>query len=217
MSTKDISVSPLTQSCSVEPTADISKLTDEELLSLVKAGQGDALTVIFDRYYRLVLSTGLKIVRDRGEAEDVMQEVFFEIYRKAYLFNPQKGSLKTWILQYAYHRSMDRRQYLTLRKFYDRQAEPTGHTRPLEPHYSMNGSYGLTDAERDRIVGRALASLSDHQRKAIELVCFQGLLMEEVSERLGSSRAQVQHYYYRGLKKLRETVRGLIRGTKEVA
>ena len=50
-----------------------------------------------------------------------MQEVFLEIFKKAAQFDPAKGSVKTWILQYAYHRSLSRRQYLALRNFYDRQ------------------------------------------------------------------------------------------------
>src|SRR5258708_22845778 len=73
-----------------------------------------------ERLYRLVLKIALRIVRDPGEAEDVMQDVFFEIFNKAAQFDRAKGGAKTWILQYAYHRSLSRRQYLALRSFYDR-------------------------------------------------------------------------------------------------
>src|SRR5204863_3181836 len=78
-----------------------------------------ALAVLFDRYQRLIFKVALKILRDSGEAEDVMQSVFLEIMRVATQFDPQRGSTKVWLLQYAYHRSMNRRQLLIIRHFYD--------------------------------------------------------------------------------------------------
>src|SRR5215469_5775892 len=96
----------------------MKELHDNEVMAHLQAGHGDALAVIFDRYHRLVLSIALKIVRDRGEAEDVMQNVFLEIFRAAAQFAPAKGTTKTWLLQYAYHRSLNRRQQLAARHFY---------------------------------------------------------------------------------------------------
>ena len=122
--------------------------TDEELMEELKRGRQEALGLLFDRYYRLVFSVALKILRDRGEAEDLMQEVFIEIYRRIEVFNPAKGSAKTWILQYAYHRSLNRQKYLALRKL----LRPDGRSgpgklriRPLHagverPHLSGLGS-----------------------------------------------------------------------------
>jgi len=59
-------------------------------------------------------------VRDVSEAEEVTQSVFLEIYRAARQFDPARGNLKVWLLQFAYHRSINRRNYLTLRQFYSR-------------------------------------------------------------------------------------------------
>jgi RNA polymerase sigma-70 factor (ECF subfamily) len=97
-----------------------STMTDEDVMEQLRNGSPDALPLLFDRFHRLVLKIALRILRDPGEAEDVMQEIFFEIFNKASQFDPAKGSTKTWILQYAYHRSLSRRQYLALRNFYDR-------------------------------------------------------------------------------------------------
>jgi RNA polymerase sigma-70 factor (ECF subfamily) len=96
------------------------KLSDEDVMEQLRQGHPDALPILFDRFYRLVLKIALRILRDPGEAEDLMQDVFFEIFNKAAQFDSAKGSTKTWILQYAYHRSLNRRQYLALRNFYDR-------------------------------------------------------------------------------------------------
>ncbi len=95
-------------------------LSDEEIMKQVRQGHPDALLILFDRFYRLVLKVALRILRDPGEAEDLMQDVFFEIFNKADQFDAARGSAKTWILQYAYHRSLNRRQYLALRNFYNR-------------------------------------------------------------------------------------------------
>src|SRR5215471_14516643 len=96
-----------------------TKHSDEELVEGLCAGNSNALSALFDRYYRLVFSIALKILHDRGEAEDMMQEVFFEIYRTPEKFDAARGSVKTWILQHAYHRSLNRRRYLKVRGFYD--------------------------------------------------------------------------------------------------
>src|SRR5207247_5951270 len=93
--------------------------SDEELMDQLRQGHQDALAVLFDRHYRLVFSVALRILHDHGEAEDLMQEVFLEIYRKVENYDPDKGNAKTWILQYAYHRSLNRQKYLSVRNFYD--------------------------------------------------------------------------------------------------
>src|SRR5215471_14635778 len=95
------------------------RLSDEDVIERLRQGHSDALPLLFDRFYRLVLKIAVQILRDPGEAEDVMQDVFFEIFNKAAQFDPAKGSVKAWLLQYAYHRSLSRRQYLALRSFYD--------------------------------------------------------------------------------------------------
>src|ERR1700727_3886413 len=87
----------------------------------LRNGVNDALAMLFDRYQRLVFSIALKIVRDRGEAEDVTQNVFLEVYRSVAQFDPTKGTLKVWLLQFAYHRAFNRKQYLNVRDFYNQK------------------------------------------------------------------------------------------------
>ncbi len=87
------------------PMVRMTNLSDEDVMEQLRQGHPDALPILFDRFYRLVLKIALRILRDPGEAEDLMQEVFFEIFNKAAQFDPAKGSTKTWILQYAYHRA----------------------------------------------------------------------------------------------------------------
>ncbi len=178
------------------------KLSDEDVVERICQGHSDALPILFDRFYRLVLKIALRILRDPGEAEDVMQDVFFEIFNKAAQFDRAKGSAKVWILQYAYHRSLSRRQYLALRSFYDRHQIGE---REVSESNSVDASWrGLTFQEWRRVIEQGLATLNEKQRKTIELVCFEGLFLSEIAERTNESLPNVRHHYYRGLEGLRK-------------
>jgi RNA polymerase sigma-70 factor, ECF subfamily len=193
--------SPATRAFGI-PMVRVPKLSDEGVMEQLRQGHPDALPVLFDRFYRLVLKIALRILRDAGEAEDLMQEVFLEIFKKAAQFDSAKGSLKTWILQYAYHRSLSRRQYLALRNFYDRQQITE---REISEFDSVGVSWrGLTFQEWRRVIEQGLATLNEKQRKTLELACFQGLLLSEIAERTKESLPNVRHHYYRGLEGLRK-------------
>jgi RNA polymerase sigma-70 factor (ECF subfamily) len=179
----------------------MSNLSDEDVIERIRQGQTDLLAILFDRFYRLVLRIAMRILRDPGEAEDLMQDVFLEVFEKAAQFDRSKGSAKTWILQYAYHRSLSRRQYLALRNFYDRRQIREG-----EVFDSASGDRfwrGLTFAEWRPVIEQGLATLNQKQRKTLEMACFEGLLLIEIAERTKESLPNVRHHYYRGLDGLR--------------
>ena len=96
----------------------IARAADEDLIELLRGGSDEALTVLFDRYHRLVFHVALRIVRDPGEAEDVVQTVFLSIFRAATNFDRRKGLVRVWLLQYAYHRALHRKRHLTANQFY---------------------------------------------------------------------------------------------------
>ena len=192
----------------------LAGMSDEDLLASLAASNHEAMNELFHRYYRVVLSVALRIVRDAGESEDVMQEVFLELFRKCHLFDPARGRAKTWILQYAYSRSLDRRQHLALRRFYDQQLLSSETLFGLEPQCSPTAGDSLTLHERTERIRQGMAGLSDKQRKILELAYFEGLEMREIAERTGEPFAQVRNYYYRGLKRLRDAIRSLEAGNR---
>jgi RNA polymerase sigma-70 factor (ECF subfamily) len=100
----------------------LGNVSDEDLVLQIRSGQMDALAVLFDRHCRLVFSVGHRILQDSGEAEDLMQEVFLEVFRDAGKFDPARGSVESWILQYANHRSLNRCQHLQHRGLSDERA-----------------------------------------------------------------------------------------------
>jgi RNA polymerase sigma-70 factor (ECF subfamily) len=180
----------------------LQKSSDEELMSHLQAGHHDALAVIVDRYQRLVWSVAKKIVHDSGEAEDVVQIVFLELFQKVELFDPSRGTLKVWLLQIAYTKSINRRYHLQRRRFYD-QAEVK--EEEVVPLFGRTASpLRLSTGETSRLIGEVMASLNPNQRTAVELISFEGLTFEELANRTTETLSNAKHHYYRGMMKLRE-------------
>ncbi len=186
--------------------AHLKKLADEELMGHLKAGQADALAVLFDRYYRVVLNIARMILRDPGEAEDLMQSVFCEIFQSAEQFDPSRGSARTWIVRYAYSRSLNRKHYLNVRSFYHRQ-ELNLTDMPDGPAV-RGAAAGLAEPEAKRLIHEALATLSARQQRTLKRAFFEGLSMAEIAERQNETVIKVRHDYYRGLQKLRSLLYG---------
>lgn len=177
----------------------LRSLADEVVIAHLRAGHGDALGVLFDRYHRLVLHIALKILHDVGEAEDVMQNVFMEIYKVVAQFDPTRGTTKMWILRYAYHRSMNRRKQLQVRHFYaSTDIAAIEDTLPMEA-VDISASY-----EAKEVIQRGLQALSPVQNRVLQLAYFEGLTMKEIADETRESLGNVRHHYYRGLDKLRD-------------
>jgi RNA polymerase sigma-70 factor, ECF subfamily len=183
--------------------AELNLLTDDQLMVQLQAGVHDALAVLFERYHRLVFSIALKIVRDRGEAEDVTQSVFLEIYSSVAQFDPGKGTLKVWLLQYAYHRAFNWKGYLNRRNFYSQED-----IEELDPvfHGEFFSARKYAPGELKRLMQQGLASLGAPQKRVIELANYEGLSMKEIANKTGDSLSNVRHHYYRGLQKLRSFI-----------
>lgn len=175
-------------------------LSDPELVAAVCSGRAEALDVLFHRYGRLVHRVATGILKDRGEAEDSTQEVFFEIFRKAHLYDPDRGPVRGWLLRYAYRRSLRRRVILTRRAGYS--AEPI-EAADAAPRRMPR----LTPDECRWLLRAGLEQLPERQRTTLELACFEDLALRDVADRLGVSLGCARHYYYRGLARLQQWAR----------
>lgn len=183
----------------------LEQKSDAELVRLLVAGNHDAMAVIFDRYYRMVMSVALRILHDIGEAEDVVQIAFTDFYRRANLFDGAKGSLRTWLLQYAYGRSINQKSSLKARYFYEQTD-----LEAIELERRNGNSHRVFDLDTPdavRLVEQILPKLNEKQRFVIELAFFGGMRLSEVAAQTGESLGNIQHAYYRGIEKLRACLR----------
>jgi len=189
---------PLDENSARIPYQDLLTLTDEQLMQELKSGNTDAFAVIFKRYNRLVHVTALHILRDAAEAEDLTQSVFLEIYTRVGQFDSARGTLRVWLLQYAYSRSINRRNYLLIRHTYNRAGVDA-----IDEANSLWSPPRLPTQETNRLANEALHCLPEAQRQTIEMFFFEGLTLKEIAQRRNETFSNVRHHYYRGLARLR--------------
>jgi RNA polymerase sigma-70 factor (ECF subfamily) len=178
------------------------KSEDEALMARLQAGDEAALGQLLDRHARLVLGIGFRILRDIGEAQELVQDVFLYAFRKCQLFDPRRGTVRGWLIRITCHRALDRREYLNLRRFYDH--------RNLDEFADVFQT--AVDLEYQAQLGRseealraAFAQLTDNQRTTLQLYFFEGYTLREISQRLGESLVNVRHHYYRALSRLKSS------------
>ena len=187
----------------IRPEIPASRIpSDEDVMSRLQAEDTKALEILFERYSRLVFRIARGIIRDTGEAEDVVQEAFFHLYKKAKLFDSAKGTVKNWILQIALHRALDRKAHLARRGFY------------LGTNIDSLEDILIGGTDLDREIGaklnrvqleRAFEELPSTQRVTLELFYFEGLDLREISQKLNQPLGNTRHHFYRGLERLRKS------------
>jgi RNA polymerase sigma-70 factor (ECF subfamily) len=180
-------------------------IPDEALMARIVAGDKEALACLFHRYARLVRSVGYKILRDDSEADDLLQDVFLFIHQKNAVFDSSKSSPRSWIVQMAYHRAIDRRRYLDSRHFYS-HVDLEDVKNELSGPSSKATRYENSVEEVLRRVGlrKVFGVLSEIQRQTLGLHLLDGYTFEEIAVKLDQSRGNVKHHYFRGLEKLRK-------------
>jgi RNA polymerase sigma-70 factor, ECF subfamily len=176
-------------------------LSDEALLAHIRAECTDCFATLFHRYFCQVYAVSYKILREPAEAEDLLQEVFLAIYLQHERFDSARGSVRTWILQFAYFKALLRRRYLRIRNFYKQEEFQEAADTRVSPHPAER--FGLNQAEWTRFVEKGVGSLTDKQRQTIELVHVEGYTLQEAAEVQRETLANTRNYYYRGLKALR--------------
>jgi RNA polymerase sigma-70 factor, ECF subfamily len=192
----------------VENPSYCSDSSDEVLLSLVCSGDREALATLFLHYARIVRGLAYRVLRDASEADDLLQDIFLLVHRLCSTFDSSKGSARFWILQMTYRRAISRRRYLTSRHFYNSvDIEDLAETlKDLRTENRCETSLaGLLGAER---MEQAFEALSEGQRQTLRLHFFEGYTLKEIASKLGQSRGNIKHHYFRGLDRLRKQVFG---------
>lgn len=180
---------------------DRESATDDGLVRRVHGRDPDALDEVYQRYSRAVHSLAYRIVSDRAMAEDVTQDVFLKLWRQPDSYNPERGSLGSWLLSVAHNRAID-----VLRRRRVRDEHPLPETRDMAEVLSDGGpDLGDTASlkEAAAAVRRALLQIPANQREAIEMAFFQGKTHVEIAEELGEPLGTAKTRIRLGMRKLR--------------
>lgn len=178
----------------------LSLSSDEDLANLLQQGNAEALAVLFKRHSTLVFGIVRRVLRNDAEAEDALQTVFFDVFRSIHQFERGRGSFKTWLLLFAYHRAYNQRRSMQARRVADTDAFDDLSPTQLRD-VALHSRY--TVPEISFAVGEALKKLKPQQQRTIRLIYFEGLTPEEVSIQTGETIRVVRHNLYRGIGALR--------------
>jgi RNA polymerase sigma-70 factor (ECF subfamily) len=178
---------------------------DGELLDRLQRRDPQALAELYDRYGPLVFRLILRMVRDNGIAEDLVQETFLRVWNRIGGFDSDRGAVGPWLLAVARNRAID---YLRSR---GRRTESTVELNETEhPELFAGLSGDVLNFDLVRQVRRALDQLDAQQRQAIELAYFEGMSQTEIAERMGQPLGTIKTWTRRAIQQMRAALGGTV-------
>lgn len=175
-----------------------AQIVDVELLKAIARADEQALAQLYDRYRVILFGLLVRILNSREEAEDVLQEVFLQVWKRAADFDERRGRPFTWLVTLTRSRAIDR-----LRALASRDRVALAGARDESEQVSDAASDAFRSEQRG-LVTNALAQLPDEQKRALTLAYFDGLTQSEIAERLGAPLGTVKTRMRAGMIKLRE-------------
>ena len=181
--------------------------TDTALVARMAGGDQAALSCLYDRYRCLIFALALRILNDRAEAEELLTDVFLQIWRGAGAYDINRGSVPAWLITLGRSRAIDR-----LRARGRRDAAMTAHHQDTSDRTSGGTASGdeagrrLDHLMRKKRISEALASLSPAQRGVLELAYYEGFSHSEIASRLGEPLGTVKTRIRKGLQTLKENL-----------
>lgn len=170
---------------------------DVELVRAIAAGDRAGLATLYDRYAPILLGLAMRLLRDRREAEDLLHDVFLEVWRQARDYDPDRGSVRSWLLMRLRSRALDRLKSAGYARVVSLDGSP-----PRDEPVSLEADPAL--GPDCALVRRALAELPTDQRTVLELSYFEGLSLSEIAEKLGVPIGTIKSRLARALGRLRE-------------
>jgi RNA polymerase sigma-70 factor (ECF subfamily) len=180
-------------------TPDEAQTLDSELLHAVARGDEAALASLYDRYRLILFGLILRILHSRPEAEDILQDVFIQVWKTAANFDESRGRPFTWLVTLARSRAIDR-----LRALGSRQRVADEAMQEAAPESVSDSEADALQSEQREVVRDALRELPSEQREALVLAYFEGLTQTEIAARLNAPLGTVKTRMRSGMIKLRE-------------
>ncbi len=174
--------------------------SDAELMERLIRRDPGALERLYDRHARAVYSLVLRIAQHTPSAEEIVQDVFLQLWRNAHLYHASRGPLEPWLFTLARNRTLD---HLRLKREKQRRREETLDLQPLACA-APNPEYAVDRQQRAERVRTLMQSLTQQQRQAIELAFFEGMTHSEIAQALREPLGTVKSWIRTGLLRLRE-------------
>ena len=181
--------------------AEVSQVSDIALLQAIARGDEASLARLYDQYRVILFGLLVRILNSREEAEDVLQEVFLQVWRRAADYDEQRGKPFTWLVTLTRSRAIDRLRVLSARQ---RLATAAAQDQPAEASDALKET---VRSEQKDIVRQALAELPEEQRRTLLLAYFEGLTQTEIAAKLNAPLGTVKTRMRSAMTKLRETLR----------
>ncbi|HYR58845.1 MAG TPA: sigma-70 family RNA polymerase sigma factor [Chthoniobacteraceae bacterium] len=179
---------------------------DAEIELLRRTGRGDrnSFEQIYERFSGVLFSTAYRVLNNQEAAEDVVQDVFVQIWEKAPLYDPARGKPLTWAVTLTRNKAIDRLRSVQRRHRLHEDVEKQAAT--FEQFDDRSSLDAVNGVERAQMVRQAIGKLSREQRESIELAFFSGLTQTEIAERLAEPLGTVKARIRRGMMRLREVI-----------
>ena len=179
---------------------------DAELVRAAARGDERAYASLYDRYSPILFGLLLRILHSRAEAEDVLQEVFLQVWQQARSFDQSRGRAFTWLVTLARSRAIDRLRSVESRERAARRSAEEG--APERAAAEEGADAAAERAEQAAVVQEALAQLPEEQRRTLLLAYLDGMSQSEIAAKTGQPLGTVKTRTRAGLKKLGELLRG---------
>jgi RNA polymerase sigma-70 factor (ECF subfamily) len=185
---------------------DAAKDLEAEIELLKRVGQGDTKSFeeLYDRLSGVLFSTAYRVLNNEAATEDVLQDVFVQIWEKAPLYNPALGKPLTWAMTLTRNKAIDRLRSTQRRNRLQENAQSASEI--FEQFDDRSSFEAVASAESSNMVRRAVAKLSKDQRQVIELAFFSSMTQTEIATRLKLPLGTIKARIRRGMLKLRDLV-----------
>lgn len=174
---------------------------DRSCMDRLLAGDVKALEELYDRHTPMLYALVLRIVGRAADAEEVLQDAWVQVWKRAATWNRERGTVVAWLLTLARSRAIDRIRSVAARRRAETTVPP-----PDPPVHRDEPAADAAQSQRQRRVSSALATLNPRQREVLELGYFGGLSQSEIASRLGAPLGSVKSWTRQGLMRLRELV-----------
>lgn len=182
-------------------------VSDAELIKRIAARNQEALGHLYDRYSGLLTALARRILNDTNDAEEILQEVFLQVWHQAPRYDTRRSSVSTWLVLITRSRSIDR---LRSRQVVDRTLANLQHEK-RETHTSPEGVASVWMDERRERLRAEMRQLPPDQKQVLELAFFQGMTQSEIAESTRIPLGTVKTRTLLAMKKLRKALQAEIR------